>query len=243
MLKANIWLQGESRLALIASMWAEYGLAGAQVALNEAMAANAFGLVVAGTVAVALALDSLIGKYTELSEAQRRAMSFDQDTAERMQIKMLALDYMKAGMSKEKAQGLAISDEKDMINKKIDSYERAQLRLYGDGVKATDNPAIQAAQKKIDELTKRRDSLDAIFNLPRKDDPLKETPKLTGNGKASGAAVGTGSTSRNVVVNITNLVKELSVHAATIKESGRDIEKEMTNILVRALRDAEVAIG
>ena len=67
----------------------------------------------------------------------------------------------------------------------------------------------------------------------------------TGKGKAAGGAghsAAAGRSVRNVNVTIQNLVRELNVHAKTIKESGGNIRDAFSQILVDATRDFEQAM-
>lgn len=62
---------------------------------------------------------------------------------------------------------------------------------------------------------------------------------------AAAAGAGTaaaGRSVRNVTVNIKELVHELVVKASTVKESGKDIRKQIEQIMIDTIRDTEQAI-
>jgi hypothetical protein len=58
------------------------------------------------------------------------------------------------------------------------------------------------------------------------------------------SVTGDARSSRNITVNITKLVEQLNVTVQnSIKESERDISRAVQETLLRALRDAEAAVG
>jgi TP901 family phage tail tape measure protein len=71
----------------------------------------------------------------------------------------------------------------------------------------------------------------------------------TGTGAATGVkqgvteVVGGGKQVRNVTVNIQSLVKELVVHSGSVREGAVDIQRQVTDALVRAVNGGELALA
>lgn len=69
---------------------------------------------------------------------------------------------------------------------------------------------------------------------------IPSTSKSSGITDHIGSAKGDSVQQRNVVVNIGKLVERLEIHAATVQEGMRDIERIVTESIVKAVRDAEI---
>ena len=57
------------------------------------------------------------------------------------------------------------------------------------------------------------------------------------------SVAGGGKSVRNVYVNITKLVENLTVQASTVKESAHDIERMVQEYLLRAIHGSELAMN
>lgn len=239
-LKLNVWWNGMSKLALIANAIAIDGVRGAMIALNYTAAINPFVVFIAALGTALLAADKLVDKMLELNDAQKKAMNYDQDLANKMQLKLLARDYAKNGMSEADAKALVIKDETNALNKKIDLLEKTQLKYYG----KEDMGVLKALENNKQGLIRQRDNLGSVFGDSSTPPPAGSPPPTIagkGAGKAAVQSVPGGSSVRNVTVTIQNLVNGLN-YKGSPKDNERDLEKEMTEILIRTIRNSEMAL-
>ncbi len=266
-LKINLWFLAEEKLALVAAMWAEYGLEGAILAVNAAMAANPFGAALAGLILLVGGLDLAIQRHKDLAEEfdkglSRKANEGRKEAIDHVNTKVEESMRKNPKLSYADALDAAIKDERETVSaldrindaalKKAEQEKRKKNgkgRVYGNPLGLKDD-----LQNKIDEANAYKIKHQAAFGaLGEKDIFTDPTSKLAADAasarlkagatpKAGSQSVPGGSNVRNVNVTIQNLVKDINYLAGGAKENAADLEKQITEIIVRAVRNSELAL-
>lgn len=111
------------------------------------------------------------------------------------------------------------------------------------------NQAVEAFTRKVKITVDRRGSSSSLSNESDKVAP-PVIPNLTTLGGSSGsglsdsvAGVVSKTQTRNVTITINKLVETLEVKTTNIKSGAADIQRQIEEVLVRAIRDAELAIS
>ncbi len=103
------------------------------------------------------------------------------------------------------------------------------------------------------KFMKQLSGLDSKNNIVKDDAGKMKNPF----GKTEGSTDGTGNKlksgleeisaggkqTRNVIVTINKLVENINIHAATVKESGNDLTRQIEEIVLRAIQGSELALG
>lgn len=112
--------------------------------------------------------------------------------------------------------------------------------------------AAAEATKKANELVQKRNEIlaskglnpDGTRMLPSADNTIKPPGGNKNLGsEISSVTSGSGGAARNVNVNIQKLVEKIEIHTTSIKEGAKDIEKQIMEVLVKAVRNSEIALS
>lgn len=101
---------------------------------------------------------------------------------------------------------------------------------------------IEVTQKVKAEETEARTDLITGYSIKDKKDQDNAQKKNQNSNKTSGGGF-TSAEKKSINVNIENLVKQFSINTQNITESKTKAKRFITEALVSAVRDAEVAIG
>lgn len=102
------------------------------------------------------------------------------------------------------------------------------------------NDAYQNFMKQVNGL----DSKNNIVKGEDKLNPFKKPGESLNTNLQSGleSISGGGAQVRNVIVNITKMVENINIHAASVKESGSEMVRDVEEIMLRAINGGEQAL-
>jgi archaellum component FlaC len=134
----------------------------------------------------------------------------------------------------------------------------AGAKRTGDAMAQALNPAYFAMQNKDNIIAKyneeskkgiKKQDKEAGASLPteanKASSPLATLPtgKSTGSGSSASDGSGSGSQIRNVKTTINHLVGNITINTTTLKEGLGSIKSQITEALVSAVRDSEIAVA
>jgi tape measure domain-containing protein len=195
--------------------------ASAQHALNVAMNANPIGLIITGIGILAAGLYYAYQKSETFRASLKGAWAVMKELIQPVAALGKAMIGMFTFNPSMVAEGLS------QVKSSIETMD-----LKGAFAKAYD--AEIANSNKAAETNK--DTLSTAILPPGVVPPNATNPSLKGSAAA-------GNSTRNVSVTIQNLVKELIINSASVKESGTELRKQIAQIMVDATRDYEQALG
>ena len=202
-------------------------VAAAQWALNAAMDANPIGIVVVGLGALAAGLAYAYNKF----EGFRAVMDGVWQTMK---------DGMKIALGLGKVMIGAMTFDPAMMQEGMaQAAENTKKVLTGQSFKAGVKLSLEESAKD----KKKKDE----HQLPGTSMATGNVPALAGGGAATSRASLAGSGSggsgsgggKSITVTIQNLVKEINYNAIGGNINEQELERQMTSILVRAVRDFE----
>lgn len=223
-LKLNIWYNGLSTAAIVLNTLATEGASAAMVALNIAMTANPFGVLLAGIGLLVLAwnlysdsLDAAKAAQDRIFQSERVSNGIQEEIS---RVNDLAKAYEGAGMKKGEALKKALSFE-------IETTKGAISQLEGKAGSENDLKVLYAQQSVLQRMGSKF-GLSAESGGSKKD---AANPKL-GTGVSVSAA-----RPQNLTINITKLIETMNLRAADLRDSAIQIKEEVAKALLEAVND------
>lgn len=210
----------------------------AQWALNVAMDANPVGIIVVGIGAL---IGGLIAAYHH-SDKFRAILAGIGEVAHELIPVFKGLGEI--------ILGAMILNPKLVIDGFKDAYGGIKDIIASGGIggafnKGYDESMASSKKDEAAEAAKTKAQQDALrVHKPGADKPYTISTGKRGGGGSDSTTLSSGKSVRNVVVTIGKLVEKLEVHTTNIQGMGaQDIKRQITELIVGAVHEGELALG